>query len=246
MRFLNLKLSEDPISSDVLSVLQIRALNEPLLPNLKILELQDATPDIIPFIPLFLSPTTITIDIQFTTSPPVVMIASMIINLPTLCPHMRNITLHPLTSEDSTITHTTSEMLLACNLGTLQTFEVDSTLTEEARRVIHRLPNLEALFSVFREPASLSEVSLPNLTCLDVEYFHDHDWLRAFHGATLSKLTAITIHAEAGQIGDCCTCDLRLCHALEVLFPRRLLVEPKLLFPSFFQAIERARHRVLL
>jgi len=195
-------LSQEPIPSDVLSVLQLRAVNEPLLQNLKLLVLRSAPPDLIPFIPLFLSHATIGIHIKFTTSPPVVMVASMIINLPTLCPHVEEITLLPLASEGLTITHAASEMLLACNLGTLRSFQVDSALTEEARRVVYRLPNLEALFSIFREPTSLPAVSLPNLTRLDVKYQHDHDWLRAFHGATLSKLAVVTFHAQCERIGD--------------------------------------------
>ena len=202
MRELELNLSEEPIPPDVLSVLQLRALNETLLPNLKALEFRKAPSDVIPFIPLFLSHATIDIDIQFTTRPPVVMIASMIVNLPTLCPHLQSIGLQPLTSGNSTITHAVSEMFLACNPGTLRCFFVDSALTEEACRAAYRLPNLEALFSVFREPTSLPEVSLPNLANLDVEYYHDHDWLRALRGATLSKLETVIFHAECEQIGD--------------------------------------------
>ena len=201
MRQLRLKLFEEPIPYDVLSALQLRALNEPLLPNLKILELKEAAPDIISFIPLFLSHTIVYIDIQFATAPPAVMIASMIINLPTLCPHLRYIALHPLSSEDSTITTAVSEMLLACNLDALRCLLVDSALTEEASRVVYRLPHLRRLSSVFREPPSLPEVSLPNLTLLDVEYHHDHSWLRAFHGATLSKLAEVTFRAECEHIG---------------------------------------------
>ena len=182
MRQLRLKLSEEPIPYDVLSALQLRALNESLLPNLKILELKEAAPDIISFIPLFLSHTIVYIDIQFATAPPAVMIASMIINLPTLRPHLRDIALNPLSSEDPTITTAVSEMLLACNLDALRCLLVDSALTEEASRVVYRLPHLHRLSSVFREPPSLPEVSLPNLTLLDVEYHHDHSWLRAFHG----------------------------------------------------------------
>lgn len=187
---------------DLLSVLQLRTINEPLLPNLKELRFQGAAPDVIPFIPLFLSHTTISIVIQFTAPPPVVIIASMIINLPTLCPHIRRITLYPLTSGDSTITHAVSEMLLACNLDTLQLFQVHSALTEEAHQTVYQLPNLESLFSVFRGPTSLSEVSLPNLTTLVVEYHHGHDWLRRFHRAALSKLTWVTFYAKCEQVGD--------------------------------------------
>ena len=40
------------------------------------------------------------------------------------------------------ITVAVSELLLAVNRDTLRHFRVDSPLTEEAREVIHKLPNL--------------------------------------------------------------------------------------------------------
>ena len=51
------------------------------------------------------------------------------------------------------------------------------------------------------EPTSLPEVTLPNLTELDIEYHRDHDWLRGLHGMTFSKLTEVTLHAECQQVG---------------------------------------------
>ena len=45
-------------------------------------------------------------------------------------------------------------------------------------------------------------MSLPNLTHLDFKYHHDHNWLQAFHGAALSKLTEVAFHAKCEQIGD--------------------------------------------
>ena len=197
-----MKLSEEPILPDVLSALQLRTLNEPLLPNLRTLKFTEAPADIIPFIPLFLSRRTTRIYIHFTTSPPAVMIASVIINLSTLCPHMQNIALQTLPN-DSTITHAVSEMLLACNADTLRVLHVDSALTEEARQVVYRLPNLHALRSTIRDPATpLLEVSLPNLAQLLIEYHHGHDWLQAFHGATLPKLAEVAVYAQCEEIGD--------------------------------------------
>ena len=201
MRELKVKLSEEPVPSDTLSVLHLRTLDEPLLPNLKTLELKEAPSDVIPFIHLFLSHGTADIDIYFLTSPPPVLIASMIINLPKLCPNMRSITLHPLV-EDSAITNATSEMLLTCNLDTLQVIHVDSDLTEEARQVVFQLPNLRGLWLVFVENTPPPVVSLPNLTELSVEYYYGHDWLQAFHGTALSKLTEVAFLAECEQIGD--------------------------------------------
>lgn len=201
MRELKVDLSEEPIPSDTLSVLQLRILDEPLLPNLKTLELTEATADIVPFIPLFLSNGTTHIDIQFIASPPAVMIASVIIRLPKLCPNMQNITLRPL-PDHPTVINAASEMLLTCNLDTLRFFLVDSALTEEANQVVCQLHNLRGLWLVFREHAPPPVVSLQSLTELDIEYHHDHDWLQAFRGTTLSKLTGIAFNANCGQIGD--------------------------------------------
>ena len=201
MRELKLDLSEEPIPSNVLSVLQLRTLSEPLLPNLRLLDLKKAHANIIPFIPLFLSPNTTHIAIQFAPAPPVVMVAVMMINLPKLCPHAQKIIFQPLPL-GSAVTNAASEMLLTCNLDALRFFHVDSPLTEEARRVVFQLPNLRGLWTVFTEPVLLPEVSLPNLTTLDIEYHRDHDWLRGFRGTTFSKLTEVTFHAECQQVGD--------------------------------------------
>lgn len=203
MRELKLDLSEEPISSHILSVLQLHTLNEPLLPNLKVLELKGTTSDIIPFIPLFLSHRTTHIDIQFSIYIilPTVMLASMIINLPKLCPDIQSIALSPL-PRGSAITNATSEMLLACNPDALQNFQVDSALTEEANRVLFQLPNLRSLWTVFAEPIPLPDVSLPNLTDLDIEYYHDHYWLRAFQAAKFSRLAGVTFRVECNRIGN--------------------------------------------
>ena len=201
MRELKFRHSEEPVPLDVFSALQLRTLNEPLLPNLRTLEFSEVTADIIPFIPLFLSRRTIDIVIQFTTIPPAVMTASMIINLPILCPYMQTIFLGPLPL-DSTITNAVSEMLLACNLDTLRDFQVNTPLTKEAYRVIYRLPNLRTLWSTILDPASLPKVSLPNLTELVIVYYYGYDWLQAFDGATLSKLTAVAFRTESEPIGN--------------------------------------------
>jgi len=201
MHKLKLDCSKEPIPSDVLSVLQLRTLNEPLLPNLKTLELKETAAYMIPFIPLFLSRRIACIDIHFIDCPPPVMVASMIVNFPKLCPYMQEISLQPLL-DDSTITHAASEMLLTCNLDTLRSFQVDSHLTEEANRVLFRLPDLQGLWSVFTEHTPLPTASLPGLTVLDVQYFHGHDWLRAFHATPLSKLTDVAFHADCDRIGD--------------------------------------------
>ena len=79
---------------------------------------------------------------------------------------------------------------------------MDSPLTEEATRVVFQLADLRGLWTVFTEPISLQEVSLPNLAILDIEYYRGHGWLRQFRGTTFSKLTEVTFHAECQQVGD--------------------------------------------
>jgi len=200
MRELKLDISEEPVPLDVFSTLQLRTLNEPLLPDLKTFEVKEVTADVIPFLPLFLSHRTTQIDIQFADDPPAVMVASMIINLPKLCPYMQHISLQPL-SHNATMTSATSEMLLTCNLDTLRYFLVDSALTKEANQFVCQLHNLRGLWLVFPKHTSLPALSLPNLTELDVEY-HDYDWLRVFNEAKLSKLREIVFHAKCDQIGN--------------------------------------------
>ena len=200
MRELELDLDNESVASNVLSVLQLRTLNEPLLPNLKSLVLKEVPADVIPLIPLFLSPRTTDIEIRFDPDSPTVMVASMMINLPKLCPYAQSITLEPL-PRDSTITNAASEMLLACNPDTLHFFQVDSPLTEEATRVVFQLQELLGLWVVFTESTSLPKMSLPNLTALTIEYHRDHDWLQGFHGMTFSKLTEVIFQAECQQVG---------------------------------------------
>jgi hypothetical protein len=100
----------------------------------------------IPFIPLFLSPDTVEIKIEFVKlvdRPSTVMVASTISRLSTLCPDLESIVLNSL-PRDSVITDAVSEMLLGCNRDTLQEFQVDSPLTEEARGVLYQLPKLSS------------------------------------------------------------------------------------------------------
>ena len=193
-------LSEEQLPLKVLSELQLRCLNEPLLPNLKLLEIRNPkSEDVIPFIPLFLSPRTIDICIQFKWVPSVEKIAPVMVNLPKLCPHVRNFVLEPLLRNSTIIKRAASEIFLAWNSGALRVFRVCSPLTEEARHIILQLPNLRELGMVFTEPTTLPDISLPDLTRLDIEFHHGHEWLQAFHGTTLSKLTDVTFQAESSR-----------------------------------------------
>jgi len=201
MRELTVDTSKDPVTSDILFVLQLRTANEPFLPKLKNFECEEATEAFIPFIPIFLSRQTTWIDIGFTASSPMVMVASMITGLSTLCPDLECITLNNL-PRDPVITEAVSEMLLACNQDTLRQFLVDSPLIEEAREVVYRLPKLSELWVVIQGNTLLPPVALPNLTSINLEYDDYLGWLEGFHGATLEKLEEVNFTSQSEQIGD--------------------------------------------
>ena len=131
----------DPIAPDILQVLQLHTAGSPWLPGLREFACEEATEAFVPFIPLFLYPKTTAIDIRFVENIPSAVVASMIARLSTLCPDLECIGLDGL-PRHPVITETVSETLLACNQDTLQTFRVDSPLTEEAREAVYRLPRL--------------------------------------------------------------------------------------------------------
>ena len=100
------------------------------------------------------------------------------------------------------ITAAVSEMVLANNRSTLQHFHVDSPLTEEAREVIYKLPDLRELSVVIERDTLLPSAVLPNLIDLEITYDHDGDCLRMFRGATLDNLEIVTFYPGSEQIGD--------------------------------------------
>ena len=201
MRHLEVDPAKDPITSEILLPVQLRTANDPWLPGLIYFECGEATEEFIPYVPLFLSPQTIHINFSFAEDTPTMADASMISRFPTLCPNLRSITLDKL-PKAPVITEAVSEMLLACNRDTLETFEVDSPLTEEAREVVYRLPELYSLWVVIQGPISLPTVALPNLTHLDVQFDDDLNWLQGFRGATLEKLVSAVFLSESEEIGD--------------------------------------------
>ena len=173
-----------------------------MFPNLKTLELWHVSGKSIPFIPLFLSPRTIVIDIGFIRSDsPVAMVAPMVAAVPMLSPNLQEITLHSL-PVNPMITAAVSEMLLANTPNTLRSVHVDLPLTDEAREVISKLPNLRELSVTIEKDVSVPSVVLPTLTRLTVKFNHNGDWLRMFHGATFGKLEVIAFYLRSGQIGD--------------------------------------------
>jgi len=201
MRQLEVDTTEDPASLDIITVLQLRIINGPWLPNLETFECEKTTKAFLPFIPILLSPKTTRIVIGFAKSVPKVAAASTIARLSKLCPDLESITLNIL-PRDPVITGVVSEMLLACNRDTLRGFYVNSPLTKEAREVVYRLPKLVGLWGIIQGPTSLPTMALPNLTAIYVEYDDDLSWLQGFRGAALERLEAVTFHSESKKIGD--------------------------------------------
>ena len=191
----------DGAPSEVFSILQHFSPNGPLLPNLKILELY-ITAELVPFIHLFVSPGTTHIDITFSThNISKVLVASVITIFSARYPNLQHIGLHCL-PRDAMITNAVSELLTA-NRNTLRIFNADSPLTEEAREVVHKLPDLRCLTVATETGTPLPSLILPSLTeLLIIEHDHDHDWLEMFYGATLEKLESVRFDSESEQIGD--------------------------------------------
>ena len=190
------------LSLQVLLVLQSRAFSEPLLPNLKSLTLTDIPEKFVSFIPLFLSPRMTSIYLgSFEHDVSSAAVASAATTISILCPNLQSICLD-LTQSDPMIAAAVSGILLAINGDTLQEFDVGSPLTEEAKKVICRLPNLCDLQIDIGGSNSLPTLALPNLTQIEIYYDHDHGWLQAFRGATLEKLTSITFHCRSHPTGD--------------------------------------------
>ena len=95
MRELTERGALDFLSLEVFLVLQLETISEPLLPNLKTLELWRIRRPMVPFIPLFLSLTVTSIILDFESDLPKPMVASMASGLPKLCPELQEIYLFP-------------------------------------------------------------------------------------------------------------------------------------------------------
>ena len=131
---------EDLVTLDALFVLQHHTDNEPLLPGLGVFKCRAASGAFVPFLPLFLSPKIVEIDIKFAANVPMFMAASTIPRFSKSCPNIQYIFLDRL-PRNRIITEAVSEMLLACNRDTLQVFRGNCPLTEEARVFLHTLQN---------------------------------------------------------------------------------------------------------
>ena len=190
------------LTPEVLQVLQLCDISEPLFPNLETLKLCPATGEFTPYIPLFLSPRTTTIDILFTkTGHHEVAIASLLSTSLTQCPNLQSITLHGL-PRDPMIAMAVSGMLLANNRNSLRFLQVGSQLTEEAHEVICQLPSLRHLWVDIEEGISSPSMVLPNLTDITIEHGHGSTWSQMFSGATLRKLQSVTFMFRSEQSDD--------------------------------------------
>ena len=194
MRSLKVNASKDLVTPNVFSTLQLHTGNNPLLPGLNSFECCDTTEAFTLLIPILLPPKVTFINIGFATNVPAVTIASVIVRLPILCPEVRTLHLWSF-PRSAVITEAVSEMVLSCNRNTLRAFWVFSSLTEEARKVIHQLPNLRYLGTVIGGEAPLPPMALPNLTGIQVEYGQEHHWLQALHGTIPRKLDTVVINA---------------------------------------------------
>ena len=206
IRTLDERCNKHYIPQGVFSALHLCATGEPLLPNLKTLYLWFITEESISPIHFFISPVTTSVSLAFDRTADLnkTAVASIITTFPTtLCPNLQEIALEPL-SRDPMITAAVSKMLLSCNRNALRSICADSPLTEEAREVIFKLPDLRELSVVIETEASLPSMVLPNLTRLDIEYDGDGDgdWLAMFRGATFGKLEHVSFSSTSEQIGD--------------------------------------------
>ena len=188
----------DTLSSEVFSIMQLYTINEPLLPNLTTLELSKIGESLVPFLPLFLSPriTSITFG-YFTSSLPKSVVASVIINLPTPCPNLREINLRFLPS-DPMITAAVSRMFVATNQNALQEFHANSPFTEVASEAVYKSRNLRGLSVVIEKGTFIPSVSLPNLTYPKIECDDGSDGLQLLRGATFGKLEFVSFDLRYG------------------------------------------------
>ena len=184
------------LPSEFLSLLQFRAFNEPLLPNLKSLMLADVAENFVSFIPLLLPPRIVSIDLTFGSNFPEGVVASMFTTFPALCPNLQRIRLFSI-PRDPMITTAVSEMLLVIDRSTLQKFDVTSPLTEEATEVICKLLRPREPLVIIGGPGSLPTLMLPSLVEIQVEYDHGHGWLQGFRGKTLGNLASIAFYPRS-------------------------------------------------
>ena len=186
------------LSSETFPTIRI---NEPFLPNLKTVVLTGIQGWFVPFIPLFLSPRITSITLGFEPDLPEATIASTITTLSALCSNLQEITLYNL-PRSPVITAAISGGPLITDRNTLQRFRADSALTEDASKVLYKLPNLCGLTVFIERETPLPPASLPNLIDLTITCDDEDNWPRLFQGAILGKLEDINFYLQSKRIGD--------------------------------------------
>ena len=185
-----------------LSVLRFCTINEPLLPNLKILDVRAVDWLLIQFIPFFLSPRITSITLKFGSDCPGALVASMVSSLPTLCPDLQTICLRPDLPANPMITTAVSGVLLVTDQNKFRQLDVVFPLTEEASEMVYKLPNLRSLSVAIGRGTPPPPASLPNLTKLEITCDNEGVWPQLFHGAALGKLESVTFYPNSEEIGD--------------------------------------------
>jgi len=192
------------LSSEAIQKLQSYTTKERLFPNLRAVRLWNVTRRFTPFIPLFLSPNTTTINIEFAYRdlPNSATAARAISTFVSLCPNLQNISFR-LLPRGPTIDVAVSGILLA-RRDTLQCFHTDSPLIEEARRVVCQLPDLRELSVFINNDTPFPTLVLPSLTKLTIkiESDHDSDWSLMLRGAVFGKLEYLTLDLGSEHTGD--------------------------------------------
>jgi hypothetical protein len=189
------------LSSEVYSVIQLHAANEPLLPNLTTLNLRAIGEPLIPFLPLFLSPTITSISLGslrcISPSHGRFSDRKLADNLPQFARYQP-----PVLPRDPMITTAASKMFFATNRNALREFHVDSPLTEEATEAISKSQNLRSLSVVIEKGTPIPSASLPNLTRLQIQCKDGSDGLLLLRGATFGKLESVNFDIESRLTDD--------------------------------------------
>ena len=126
------------------------------------------------------------------------MAASMIANLPLTCPDLREVRLDGL-QRDLTTIRAVSQLVTATR-GTLRSFRVDCPLTQEATEILYKSPHLCEARTVIDGPILLPPMELPNLTRMDIKFYHRRGWLQGFLGASLRKLVWLSFRSESDSL----------------------------------------------
>ena len=202
MRVLDTLATQKTLSSEVYSVMQLHAANEPLLPNLTTLHLWRIKESFIPFVHLLFSPTITSISLGSLASHlPTSVVASVIANLSTSCPNLQDIDISIL-PRDPVITAAASKMFFATNRNVLRNFYVDSPLTEEATEAIYNSQNLFGLTVVVEKGTSIPSASLPNLIRLRINSEDGNDELQFLRQATFGKLGFFHFNIRSSPADD--------------------------------------------